>query len=359
MSWTWTEHLFPLTEELAARWDRLRESSGQPHVQTSRWWLDCWVRRFAPGQVRLWALSLDGVTRAMLPVLLLRERDPHCPASHRVWTLVGDGFGDELPLLLAPADQDALLQVALWLDGQSRRVHEARLCPLIADTPAFPLVEELARRGWETLRVEGNPRLDLSPGWAELERNVGKNLRHDVAKKKRRLAEAGIVPELSLERTCTSALLHALTELSRRRFLAEGHKSSLLNPDRLAFIAEIGDLATQRGEFACFISRREEHLLAYRLGFLHKGTFFDWITNYDPEYSPFSIGKLVLWDLIERLCDLGVERLDFMAGEEEYKLKWGPEVRAMLLCRIRRPGPINLVRAGVRAASRMKHAWIR
>lgn len=357
MSWTWTEHPFPLEGESAAAWDRLRESSGRPHLQTSRWWLECWERRFAPGQVRLWALSLEGVTRAWLPVLQRRERDPHCPASHRVWTLAGDGFGDALPLLLGPEDPEALRQVAEWVDGQRRRAHEARLCPVVEGTPSFPLVGELARRGWESIRVEGNPLLDLSPGWTALAGQVGKNLRHDVAKKKRRLAEAGVEPQLEVETCCTPGLLQELSELARRRLAAEGHKSSFLDPDRAAFIAQVGAQAQARGEFACFTLRHQGRLLAYRYGFLQSGTFFDWITSYDPEFFPYSIGKLMLWDLIERLCAQGVARLDFMAGEEDYKLKWGPEVRGMWLCRSRRPGWVNALRAGVLGASRIKRTW--
>jgi CelD/BcsL family acetyltransferase involved in cellulose biosynthesis len=357
MSWIWTEHSFPLEEELTARWNLLREKSGQPHIQTSLWWLDCWVRRFAPEQVRMWSLALDGVTHAMVPVWQRRERDPHCPAFHRVWTLVGDGFGDELSLLVTPADQDAVHQVARWLDRQGRRAHEARLCPFISETPSFPLLEELARYGWEISRVEGNPQLDLRPGWARLEQNVGKNLRHDVAKKKRRLGEVGVEPELGLETACTPALLMELVELAGRRMAVEGHKSSFLDPDRYAFIVEVGRRAEAHGEFACFTLRDKGRLLAYRFGFFHRGTFFDWITSYDPEFFPYSIGKLMLWDLIERLCAMGVTRLDFMAGEEEYKLKWGPEVRGMWLCRRRRSGWVNTLRAGVRTASRIKNRW--
>jgi CelD/BcsL family acetyltransferase involved in cellulose biosynthesis len=357
MSWICEEWPLPLAGDCADAWDRLAEDGVHPHIQTTRWWVEVWLEHFASDGVRVLAFRRDRDVRALLPMWERRERDPRSPVSHRVLSPAGDGFTDALPLLVRDGDGEAMEQVAAWLDDASRHVHEARLLPLIEGTASYPLAERLAARGWERQRVEGNPLLDLSPGWEALERAVGKNLRHDVAKKKRRLAEAGHVLELTLETCCDTTLLAGLTELSRLRFQAEGHKSSLLDPARRAFIGQVGRLASERGAFACYTCREEGRLVAYRLGFLHRGAFFDWITSYDPAFFPFSIGKLMLWDVVEDLCLRGVKRLDFMAGEEDYKLKWNPEVRGMWRLRHRRPGLVNALRDGVRALGRMKAAW--
>jgi CelD/BcsL family acetyltransferase involved in cellulose biosynthesis len=357
MNWVCEEWPLPLGGERAEAWDRLALDDAHPHVQTTRWWVEAWLEHFAPTGARVLAFRHGEVARALLPVWERRERDPRCPLPHRVLSPGGDGFSDALPLLVRDDDGAALDQVAAWLDDASRRVHEARVLPLIEDTPAFPLAERLAVRGWERQRVEGNPLLDLTPGWGVLEKGVGKNLRHDVAKKKRRLTDAGHQLELTLESRCDEALLAGLTELSRLRFQAEGHKSSLLDPLRRAFIGKVGRLATERGVFACYTCREEGRLVAYRLGFVHQGAFFDWITSYDPAFFPFSIGKLMLWDVVEDLCRRGVAYLDFMAGEEDYKLKWNPAVRGMWRLRRRRPGPVNALRDGVRALGRVRAAW--
>lgn len=359
MSWTCEEWAPPLAGERAEAWELLADDGPHPHVQTTRWWMEAWLRHFAPSGARVLAFCRGGVPRALLPVWERRERDPRCPVPHRVFSPGGDGFTDALPLLLRGGDGEALDLLADALDQAAGRVHEARVLPLIEETACFPLAERLAARGWERQRVEGNPLLDLAPGWEALEKGVGRNLRHDVAKKRRRLAEVGHRLELTLVTRCDEALLAELTELSRLRFQAEGHKSSLLDPARRAFIAEVGGLATEHGAFACYSSREQGRLVAYRLGFLHRGAFFDWITSYDPAYFPFSIGKLMLWDVVEDLCRRGVARLDFMAGEEDYKLKWNPRVRGMWRLRRRRPGPVNALRGAVRELGRIKASWTR
>jgi len=348
-----------LAGERAGTWDRLAAEGPHPPVQATRWWVEAWMRHFAPRGVHVLAFREDGDVRVLLPVWTRRERDPRCPLSHRVLGPTGDGFTDTLPLVCGAEERQALAQVAAWLEEQNGRVHEVRVLPLIEGTPSFHLVEPLRSRGWTADRVEGNPLLDLAPGWEALVNGVGKNLRHDVAKKKRRLEEGGHRLELALAETCDEALLAELENLSRQRFQAEGHKSSLLDPARRAFIAEVGRLATDNGSFACYTCREEDRLVAYRLGFLHSGAFFDWITSYDPAFFPYSIGKLLLWDVVEDLCRRGVARLDFMAGEEDYKLKWNPEVRGMWRLRRRRPGPVNALRGAVRELGRIKASWTR
>lgn len=357
MTWTWTEHEGGLDGELRSAWDGFEASSAHPHPQRSAWWVEAWLRRFPVERARVVAWRQDGVVRALLPVVERREREPRSPLTHRVLTHAGDGFTDALPLLVAPGDDEALEQVAVWLDECRTGFDEVRVSPLIEGEASFPLLEKLAARDWDCERVEGNPLLALDAGWEEMVLRVGRNLRKDVGKKKRRLDEAGWSPELTLERACGPELLEELRALAARRFEHEGHKSSLLEAERFAFIGEAGALATQRGEFACFACRHEERLLGYRLGFLHGGAFFDWITSYDPEFFPYSIGKLILWDIVEALLELGVERLDFMAGEEDYKLKWLPDVRGMHRCRARRASAANLVRGLVRTASKVKGAW--
>lgn len=357
MNWTVDKIPFPLDVETRSCWERLSKISLHPHPQQTWWWAECWIRHFAPAQTTLVAFRYGGETRALLPVAMLRQQDPHVPVAHHVLSTTGDGFTDTLPLLVADGDIEALEQVAGWLVSQMDQWDELRLAPLIEGEGAWPLREMLVTRGWVVDRIEGNPLLSLEEGWVGLQERLGRNLRHDVAKKKRRLEEAGIFSSLVLERACSEDLLFELEDLARMRNEHEGHKSVFLNPVRRAFIGEIGSVATSHGSFACFVGRSGQKLLGYRLGFLHEGVFFDWVTSYDPYFFPYSIGKMLLWDIVEQLCGLGVRQLDFMAGEEDYKLKWQPDVRGMFLCRYRRRSAANLARDLVRRASRAKAAW--
>lgn len=354
MSYRWTQSEFPPSPEVLAEWEHLLARIGLSHIQAQPWWLSIWWRHFGQGTPELQLLHDGDQLCAVLPLMQRSQREGRLPVARMIRSTVGEGFGDTISLALDGTESGLLSEVAARLDGLRDAGDEFRLCPLVASCGSERLRPLLEARGWESLRIEGNPLLSLEEGWEAASKKVGKNLRRDVAKKKRRLEEEGIHPELVLLRESTDGLIEELTELARLRFDAEQHKSAFLDDDKRAFIREAAAEAARRGLFACFTSRDGDRLMGYRFGFIKDGTFYDWITSYDPKYFPWSIGKLILWDLIEALCHEGVHRLDFMAGEEDYKLKWLPEVHDMWLCRYRKQSVANTALKAMQGLSRLK-----
>jgi CelD/BcsL family acetyltransferase involved in cellulose biosynthesis len=354
MSCTWTEAVFPPSHELEQEWNALLERGGAVHVQRRPWYLRHWMQHFGEGRATLHLLRDGDELLAVLPMSDRKVREAKTPLPRMVRGVVGDGFADMIGLALREDLPDVVEAVRSRLEELRAGVDELRLTPLITGRPDGCLVPLLEQDGWECLRIEGNPLLDLAPGWEELSRRVGKNLRRDVAKKKRRLDEEGIKPVISLLREADAGLIDRLTALAQLRFDAEQHKSAFLDEARRAFLLDVSQEASRRGVFACFMCHDGDRLMGYRFGFLDEGVFHDWITSYDPYYFQWSIGKLLLWDIIDSLCQMKVLSLDFMAGEEEYKLKWLPEVRDMWLCRSRNTSMANIALKTVQGISRLR-----
>jgi CelD/BcsL family acetyltransferase involved in cellulose biosynthesis len=65
--------------------------------------------------------------------------------------------------------------------------------------------------------------------------------------------------------------------------------------------------------------------VAYRLGFLKKGIYYDWHTSYNPEYRNYSAGTMVLAFMIQQFINSGIQRINFMAGEYNWKMDWSPD----------------------------------
>jgi hypothetical protein len=63
---------------------------------------------------------------------------------------------------------------------------------------------------------------------------------------------------------------------------------------------------------------------AYRLGFIHKNTYYDWNTSFDPNLSDFSPGVVLFALMIKHLLQKDISRINFMAGEYDWKLDWSP-----------------------------------
>ena len=91
---------------------------------------------------------------------------------------------------------------------------------------------------------------------------------------------------------------------------------------RKEFLKKIIDYFSENDEFTVFGLYLNETLIAYRLGCIYNSVYFDWNTSFDTKYEKHSPGTVLLIMLIKHLQSIGVEKFDFMNGNEEYKYLW-------------------------------------
>lgn len=81
------------------------------------------------------------------------------------------------------------------------------------------------------------------------------------------------------------------------------------------------------GMMALLEVRADSKLIAYRVGFVQNGVFFDWNTSYDTNFEEYSPGALSIAYLAGQLVKHDIQEIDFMAGYYDYKLSFSPKSR--------------------------------
>jgi CelD/BcsL family acetyltransferase involved in cellulose biosynthesis len=76
------------------------------------------------------------------------------------------------------------------------------------------------------------------------------------------------------------------------------------------------------GKAVLVLLKLNGEVIAYRLGILHKNTFYAWKFSFDPQYKKYSPGSLMTRLLVEKLIDRNVSKLNYGCGEYDYKLDW-------------------------------------
>lgn len=71
----------------------------------------------------------------------------------------------------------------------------------------------------------------------------------------------------------------------------------------------------------CVLKLNDE-VIAYRLGFVHKKTYFDYKLSFNPEYGKYGLGAIVTGLLVEKLIEVGIDFLDHGAGDYVHKRPW-------------------------------------
>jgi hypothetical protein len=101
-----------------------------------------------------------------------------------------------------------------------------------------------------------------------------------------------------------------------QRGLGVGFAANAENRER--FLIE-----SQRGRFRGYFLYVRDKPIAFFIGTLYKNVLYDNFTAYDPEYTRYSPGMFLFYQVVDGLCRQGVETLDFGFGDAWYKSHFG------------------------------------
>lgn len=277
---------------------------------------------------------------------------------------LGDGPTDELHLPAVDADAASLLaaEVLAALTARSPwSLHVRQLPPgavavhaLLRDLPGAVL-----RYG------EGLPQVVVT---GRDPRQYGsKNLRKVLTKARRRLAEDGLAVEV---RWChdpeeVRALLPRLAAVRRRRDVEVRGRSDHSDPRAARFFGHVLAAHAERGEVEVALLLLGGELAAYSCNLRDGDALRIWDARVDPRSAHYSAGRLVTDAVLQRvLQDPGLSVLDWMQGEEAYKLQTATTVRAAVDLVASSSWPVAAARTGVdvlRTAKRrspaLSRAW--
>jgi hypothetical protein len=95
------------------------------------------------------------------------------------------------------------------------------------------------------------------------------------------------------------------------------------NSERISFFKELSD----KGLLLTSSLSTEKHLLATCVGLLHRERFYFWNTAYNPTFSQYSPGRLLLHFLLEQSFKLQQKEFNLLWGDQDYKLYYATHIR--------------------------------
>jgi CelD/BcsL family acetyltransferase involved in cellulose biosynthesis len=174
------------------------------------------------------------------------------------------------------------------------------------------------------LRVQARcPLVEIDGDWDAYERRLSRNLRQDLARCQRRLAELGPV---KLEVSDSAEELEAAFALEQLSWKGARGTAMASRPQTRRFYTEIARWAQERGWLRLIFLRAGERRVAFHLALEQGGSYVPLKGGLDPLVSRCSPGKLMIRATLERAFATGLRRYEFVAGGEDYKLRWATDV---------------------------------
>ncbi|MBB2909116.1 CelD/BcsL family acetyltransferase involved in cellulose biosynthesis [Streptosporangium becharense] len=171
----------------------------------------------------------------------------------------------------------------------------------------------------ESRRV--SPFADVSGGLDGYLGRASRSGRDNMGQARRRAARAERTygPVRFAADTVDAGCLDRLVALKRAQYAATGARDYFTEPGRRELLARL--LHTRGRSFAGVLSTLHvgPHLVAAHFGIRSGGVLHWWFPVYDPAFSHLSPGWMLLRELVAASPALGVTRLDFGRGADEYK----------------------------------------
>jgi CelD/BcsL family acetyltransferase involved in cellulose biosynthesis len=195
------------------------------------------------------------------------------------------------------------------------------------------LIEEVARERNYTLinRKTTCYYIPLNRTWKEYFKQLSKNRRYQLRKMEKRLNDAfSVCIKLPEKTEHISSFVDAFFNLYSKWLMKREQLSSLFGVPLPAFKEFLVDVASKFFEkrwLDVSVVSLNQKLVSAHFDFVYNKSYYYYMAGWDSAYSDYGVGNAHLMHLIRRSIDLGLERFDFLRGDESYKIMWNTSRR--------------------------------
>lgn len=284
-------------------------------------WLCTWWKHFGNDNPMVITLRRNGKLCGLAPLFVYRHQD----GTRRV-AFIGSGISDYLDILVDP-DETVAAQNA-FLQHLVRRSDAWDICELEELRAGSPLLGKIRVPGLELRTEHRNVSgcLLLPGSVAEFRANLTARFRKRLRYGQNCLLREGGLRLETADTKSRPEFLEALFRLHRASWERKDLSGVLAEHAIREFHREASSALLDRGMLRLMVLRLKEKIIAGLYCFAAKGRLYCYLSGFDPDAARFSPGRHILWFAIENAIGERIREFDFLRGEEEYKLIWGPRL---------------------------------
>lgn len=310
---------------LAGPWQALWLRAGAPIFQ-SHAWLSAWWHNIPDRASRALVIATAWQGEQLIAVLPLAT---HLHRGLRVLEWAGRDACDYCDALAAPGTPPAVLH-RLWTEAAAvARFDVSLLNRLLPDAAAWSLEQAEGLRP----RLTGNRRLEhsmrVTGAWASGEAWFGhfpKKIRQNYKRGLKFLEEGGARVAFRLlppEEDFRPVL--AQLAAFKRLWLARTGITAPLFDEGAPLLPALAQVLHEAGMLRVFVLEKDERAIAISMNFIEGASLRAFVTAYDPAFHQGSPGMVLMMDYIRWAFDHGLDEVDFLTGDEDFKNRFANE----------------------------------
>jgi CelD/BcsL family acetyltransferase involved in cellulose biosynthesis len=342
-------------DALQEQWNELLKNSPVNSLFLTWEWTHTWWRHLAED-------------RKLHIILVRREREliaiaPFCLRTARLGYLLpittfeflGVGYvGSDYPDLIirAGAEQLALQALTKYLVDRNCILELSQILSTSANMSGFQSL--IKQHGWQvsTKSTHISPYIKLTGlDWETYLASLGHSHRYNFRRRLKNLQKdfAGFRFEQIHAEDEVKVTLAKLIELHNLRWDERGGSDAFHRPGLLSFHADITHGALRQDSLRLYVLWLNGKIAAILYGFRYANIFYYYQSGFDISLSRYSVGMVIMGLAIKSAMEEGIEKFDFLHGNEEYKFRWASERDELIRISCVPPGKTGAAYAQVRS----------
>ncbi len=305
--------------DLVTPWERLLDRDEEAGAFAHPAWLRAWWEELGSGELII-GLVWDGDE----PVAVF----PTSGGEDGLLRFLGsqDVTDEQVPVAVPGREAEALSFFLDWAfdDGGYERV---RFHSVLDGVRWIGLVEAVAHdKGFDLSKeqVDVAPMIELPSTFDDYLQGLSGHDRHELRRKRRRLAELG---EWRVRRADDLGWEHDLAAFFEFHRQAPGEKAGFFTQERERFFRRLAADLFLFGLARLDVLDLDGSPVACTFSYDFRNTLALYNSSFRPDLAKHAPGMVLVGSLIEQSIDEGKKVFDFLRGDEAYKKRFGPVPR--------------------------------
>ena len=325
---------------LGSRWDDLLQRSQADCLFLTWDWMDAWMGVYGSGVDWLVLIAEDsaGALLGIAP-MMVDALGTRLPARWiKRLTLLGqkaDTSSEYLDwIILAGREEEIARAFCEHLFTQAaHRWDVLEFGIMRADSPVLPVLRCMFGEALWELPEPPAPVMALPATWDEFMAARSSHYRRRYNKVRQRLPTKRLVAG---EDISVADGMARIRELNLGRWADQG--SSFRTERYCRFHAAVAERMHQKGRLMLVFLELEGAILCGRYDFAYAGKAWCFQGGWSPEWESYSIGRVMMGEIMRCSIERGLTEYDFLAGKASYKDEWATGAQAILNLQAWRPG---------------------
>lgn len=305
-------------------WNNVLNKTEDRNVFLTWEWLSTWWKHFGKGR-NLVLLLVEEKDRVIAIACLMYSNYKLLGFKLRKIEFVGTGISDYHDFILTQEKTKCLKLLMNYLENYPLKWD----CLALSDIPEtaeslLPL--HRMSKNFELKRKASNvcPYISLPNSFDVFIKGLSRNMRYNLRRRKKKLERQFKVEfkEYS-EVDSIKEAMHTFFELHRKRWESKGPLGALVPKGvKREFHLDIAKSFAENGWLNLSFLTINDEPIASLYSFEYDQKLYQYLTAFDPKYSKYGPGNLLIANVTETCIRNGIKEFDFLRGAEPYKYDW-------------------------------------